>query len=189
MAPVGEPQVVDITSVWYLSIKKSRLARSINRNVMLLQQLLPAIHQISSEFFIFQQDSAPPHRALEAINFSRNFAKCWAILKILPDQLSSNSVIKTSAFAHIPPYGAQFRLPTEPRRKIFPQVRFVYRLLGEPPLGQSSPKWEKLIPDSIVEQASEVSRRYLFRRWEIRNRTNKHTKVNDISQPYYHMVG
>ena len=27
--------------------------------------------------------------------------------------------------------------------KFFSQVRFVYRLVGEPPLGQSSPKWEK----------------------------------------------
>jgi len=35
----------------------------------MLQQFLPAIRQISSEFFIFQQDSAPAHRALEAINF------------------------------------------------------------------------------------------------------------------------
>jgi len=30
------------------------------------------------------------------------------------------------------------------------------------PYGQSSPKWEKFIPDSIVEQPCEVSRRYLF---------------------------
>jgi len=32
--------------------------------------------------------------------------------------------------------------------RIFPQVRYVYRLLGEPTPGQSSPKWEKLILDS-----------------------------------------
>jgi len=38
--------------------------------MLLLQKFLPAIHQISSEFFIFQQDNAPAHRALEAINFS-----------------------------------------------------------------------------------------------------------------------
>jgi len=31
--------------------------RSINRKVMLLQQFLPAIHQTSSKFFVFQ-DSA-----------------------------------------------------------------------------------------------------------------------------------
>jgi len=40
---------------------------SINRNVMFLQQFLSAIRQISSEF-IFQQDSAPTHRALESID-------------------------------------------------------------------------------------------------------------------------
>ena len=32
--------------------------------------------------------------------------------------------------------------------KFFSQVQFVYRLLGEPPLGQSSPKRQKLIPDN-----------------------------------------
>jgi len=36
---------------------------------MLLEQFLPAICQILSEFFIFQQDSALAHRLLEAINF------------------------------------------------------------------------------------------------------------------------
>jgi len=44
---------------------------------------------------------------------------------------------------HSPPYGAKFRLPTEPHCKIISQVRFVYRLVWEPPIGQSSPKWEK----------------------------------------------
>jgi len=38
------------------------------RNVLLSQQLLPAIRQISGEFFIFQQDSAPAHRARETIS-------------------------------------------------------------------------------------------------------------------------
>jgi len=37
------------------------------RDVLLLQQLLPAIRQVSDEFFIFQQDSAPA-RARETIN-------------------------------------------------------------------------------------------------------------------------
>jgi len=37
-------------------------------NVLLSQQLLPAIRQISGEFFIFQQDSAPAHRACDTIN-------------------------------------------------------------------------------------------------------------------------
>jgi len=35
------------------------------RNVLLLQQLLPTIHQVSGEFFVFQQHSAPAHRARE----------------------------------------------------------------------------------------------------------------------------
>ena len=38
------------------------------RNVLLSQQLLPAILQISGEFFIFQQDSAPAHRARDTTN-------------------------------------------------------------------------------------------------------------------------
>ena len=36
-------QVVDITRVWHMSTTDLRLVRSINRNVMLLQQFLPAI--------------------------------------------------------------------------------------------------------------------------------------------------
>jgi len=71
---------------------------------------------------------------------------------------------------------------------IFSQVRFVHRLLGEPPLGQSSPKWKKLMPDS-----SRTSMRSFtplsFCAAEKSNRTNTGTKVNYISQPYYCMVG
>jgi len=37
-------------------------------NVLLSQQLLPAIRQISGEFFIFQQDNAPAHRARDTTN-------------------------------------------------------------------------------------------------------------------------
>jgi len=37
------------------------------RDVLLTQQLLPAIREISGEYFIFQQDSAPAHRACETI--------------------------------------------------------------------------------------------------------------------------
>jgi len=48
---------------------------SINPNVMLSQQFLPAMRQISSEFFIFQQDSAPDvwrnGNALVLINLRR----------------------------------------------------------------------------------------------------------------------
>jgi len=49
-------------------------------------------------------------------------------------QLSKAQCNKCASKTHIPPYGALIRL--------------VFRLLEEPPLGQSSPKWEKLLPDS-----------------------------------------
>jgi len=35
------------------------------RGVLLSQQLLPAIRQVSGDFSVFQQDSAPTHRARE----------------------------------------------------------------------------------------------------------------------------
>jgi len=38
------------------------------RNVLLTQQLLPVMREISGEFFIFQQDSAPAHRARETLS-------------------------------------------------------------------------------------------------------------------------
>lgn len=41
------------------------------RDVLLSQHLLPAIKQQSGEYYIFQQDSAPAHRALETVNFLR----------------------------------------------------------------------------------------------------------------------
>jgi len=66
---MGESQMVDITPVWYLQITESSLLGSIHLNVMLLLQFLSAIRQISTEFFfIFQHDSAPAHRTLEAIS-------------------------------------------------------------------------------------------------------------------------
>ena len=37
------------------------------REVLLSQQLLPAIRQVSGDFFVLQQDSAPAHRARETI--------------------------------------------------------------------------------------------------------------------------
>ena len=100
MASVGESQVIDITSVWYLPTTEPRLVRSINRNVMLLACSNNSC-QIPNEFFIFQHASA--HTVLEAVNFSEkliassaffphNFAECWAILKILLKQLDSKLV-------------------------------------------------------------------------------------------------
>ena len=37
------------------------------REVLLSEQLLPAIWQVSGDFFVQQQDSAPAHRARETI--------------------------------------------------------------------------------------------------------------------------
>ena len=39
------------------------------RDVLLTHRLLPAIREVSGEFFIFQQDSAPSHRARETVEF------------------------------------------------------------------------------------------------------------------------
>jgi len=39
------------------------------RDVLFSQQLLPAIRQISGEFFIFQQDSAPAYRVRDNVSF------------------------------------------------------------------------------------------------------------------------
>src|ERR1043165_9117749 len=53
------------------------------RDVPLVQEMLPVIREISGEFFILQQDSAPAHRARDtmtagmgnhSINLSRNVA-------------------------------------------------------------------------------------------------------------------
>jgi len=41
------------------------------RDVLLTQELLPVIRQISWNDFVFQQDSAPPHRAHETIELLR----------------------------------------------------------------------------------------------------------------------
>ena len=37
------------------------------REVLLLQELLPAIREMSGDFFVFQQDSAPAHRARDTL--------------------------------------------------------------------------------------------------------------------------
>ncbi len=37
------------------------------RDVLLSQQLLPMMRDVSGEFFIFQQDSAPAHRARDTV--------------------------------------------------------------------------------------------------------------------------
>jgi len=62
------------------------------------------------------------------------------------------------------------------------------RLLGELPLGQSSPKWEKLVPDSN-QQACKFHTAIFFHRWQIRNCTKKHRHCKLYTPPYYSMVG
>src|SRR6218665_2305008 len=42
-----------------------------NRNVLLMEKMLPANWGMSSDFFIFQQDSAPTHRATDTIALLR----------------------------------------------------------------------------------------------------------------------
>jgi len=37
------------------------------RNVLLSQQMIPAIKQVAGDTFVFQQDSAPAHRARDTI--------------------------------------------------------------------------------------------------------------------------
>ena len=39
------------------------------RDVLLSQKLLPVMREVSGEFFIFQQDSAPAHRARDTVRF------------------------------------------------------------------------------------------------------------------------
>ena len=41
------------------------------RDVLLKQQMLPDIRRMSGDFFIFQQDSAPAHRARDTIELLR----------------------------------------------------------------------------------------------------------------------
>jgi len=40
-----------------------------HRDVLLMQELLPAIGSITGDVFIFQQDSAPAHRASDTVEF------------------------------------------------------------------------------------------------------------------------
>ena len=51
------------------------------RDVLLGQNLLPAIHSVAGDFFAFQQDNAPAYRAGDTVEFlSRNIG--------LPDFIS-----------------------------------------------------------------------------------------------------
>jgi len=57
------------------------------RDVLLTQQLLPAIREISGEYFTFQQDSVPAHRARETIRLLEPAAPAF----ISPDLWPRNS--------------------------------------------------------------------------------------------------
>src|SRR5215469_8828939 len=57
------------------------------RDVLLKQDLLPAIRQISGDYFIFQQDSAPAHRARDTITFMERETPAF----IAPDLWPPNS--------------------------------------------------------------------------------------------------
>ena len=70
MTSVDESQVVDITPVWYLSVTESRLVRSTHRNVTRLQQFLPAIRQISSEYPLWNIN-------IKKATTSNVIIRCW----------------------------------------------------------------------------------------------------------------
>ena len=57
------------------------------REVLLSQQLLPAIRQVSGDLFVFQQDSAPAHRARETIKLLQRETPAF----ISPDLWPPNS--------------------------------------------------------------------------------------------------
>jgi len=57
------------------------------RDVLLKQQMLPDIWRMSGDFFIFQQDSAPAHRAPDTIELLRRETPDF----IGPDVWSANS--------------------------------------------------------------------------------------------------
>jgi len=75
--------LVDIAPDCYLSITESRIVTSINSNVMLLQQFLLTIHQISHET---SGQCRNTQGTWSNPLFPHNFAKCWAISEILSKQ-------------------------------------------------------------------------------------------------------
>jgi len=81
-SPVGESKVVDNTPIWYLW----GLVWSINRNLLLLQQFLSVMRWIWNEFFMPRCTG----RLRQLTFFTRNFARCWPILKILSKQTRQN---------------------------------------------------------------------------------------------------
>jgi len=57
------------------------------RDVLLSQKLLPVMREVSGEFFIFQQDSAPAHRARDTVRFLEQTKPAF----IAPDLWRPNS--------------------------------------------------------------------------------------------------
>ena len=57
------------------------------REVLLLQELLPAVREMSGDFFVFQQDSAPAHRARDTLQL----LQCDTPEFIAPDLWPPNS--------------------------------------------------------------------------------------------------
>jgi len=97
----GESEVVEVTSVWYWSITESRLVRNINFNVMLLQQLLPAIRHYKRVLHLSAGQCPGIQAAWGNQLFPHNFAKCWAILRIRSKH-SSKFVMK--CWSYVPPH-------------------------------------------------------------------------------------
>jgi len=58
------------------------------RDVLLKQQMLPAIWHMSGDFFIFQQDSAPAHHARETIELLRRETPAFIGPDLWPHQTS-----------------------------------------------------------------------------------------------------
>ena len=58
------------------------------REVLLSQKLLPVMHDVSGEFFIFQQDSAPARRARDTVRFLEQATPAF----ISPDLWPPNSL-------------------------------------------------------------------------------------------------
>jgi len=58
------------------------------RDVLLSQKLLPVMREVLGEFFIFQQDSAPAHRARDTVRFLKQTTPAF----ISPDLWPPNSL-------------------------------------------------------------------------------------------------
>ena len=60
-------------------------------DVLLSQQLLPVMRDVSGDFFIFQQDSAPAHRARGTVRFLEQSTPAFILLGLWP---LSSTVLK-----------------------------------------------------------------------------------------------